>query len=547
MDSVSRSPVYAHFSESLNGLSSIRAYGKLQLMSNMNQCRLDNHLRMNMASFSANRWLGIRMEALGGLLIFASAIFVVLGSAQIDPEQVGLQLSYAIRITGLLNLIVRILSLAENSFNSVERLREYTNIPSEASDESDFDQKPPLTWPNEGTIEYDNVVARYRPDLDPVLTGLTFRVNTHEKIGIVGRTGAGKSSLFLTLFRIIERDEGTISIDGRDISKMGLNDLRRALAIIPQEPVLFSGTVRFNLDPFNEYDDAKLWFALKRANLKQYVKTHGLGKSGLAMEVGDGGSNFSVGQRQLLCLARALLKGSKILVLDEATAAVDVETDNLIQTTIREAFVDCTTLTIAHRLNTIIDSDRVLVLDRGHVLEYDTPSTLLAKEGGAFSDMVDETGKENSAYLRALANGEQPPAVLETSQIPVSVSSTQNVQVTSLPSGLRTRTASIGHLSSEPQNGSGAGAGDNKTVLQKAHFALATLRDLVQTIGAGGPDEDRLRRELAEEEMNELTWLQLLHNQLVRLNIIIDDHTEELVQQQSGAEQDARELAGRLI
>ena len=560
MDAVSRSPVYAHFSECLNGLSSIRAYNKLQLMSNMNRIRLDNHLRINLASFSANRWLGIRMEVLGGFLIFASALFVVIGSAQIDPEQVGLQLSYAIRITGLLTLIVRILSLAENSFNSVERLREYTNVKSERSDESEFNQKPPSSWPDKGAIKFDNVVARYREDLDPVLTGLTFDVKKNEKIGIVGRTGAGKSSLFLTLFRIIERDEGMISIDGRDIDQMGLNDLRRSLAIIPQEPVLFSGTVRFNLDPFDEYDDSKLWFSLERVNLKQYVKSHGLGKSGLSMEVGEGGSNFSVGQRQLLCLARALLKGSKILVLDEATAAVDVETDNLIQTTIREAFVDCTTLTIAHRLNTIIDSDRVLVLDRGHVLEYDTPSVLLANKSSAFSDMVDETGKENASYLRAMANGEE---VVLPSTISVHVASSvvgqggdgEGEGATKGDGGgsstnLRSRTASIGHLSrfDSTDQGSGGGGGglENPNVLQVANNAIATLRDLVQIIGAGGTDEEKLRRDLENEGLEELSWLQLLHNQLVRLNIIIDNHTEELVQKQSIGEQDAAVLSGML-
>jgi ATP-binding cassette subfamily C (CFTR/MRP) protein 1 len=559
MDAVTRSPVYAHFSECLNGLSTIRAYKKLKEMSAMNRLRIDNHLRMNLASFSANRWLGIRMELLGGLLVFASAVFVVAGSKQIDPEQVGLQLSYAIRITGLLNLVVRILSLAENSFNSVERLREYANVPSELPDESTIEQKPPSNWPNKGQITFEKVVARYRKDLEPVLTGLTFDIKEREKIGIVGRTGAGKSSLFLTLFRIMERDEGLISIDGHDIANMGLNDLRRALSIIPQEPVLFSGTVRFNLDPFNEYDDGKLWFSLERAHLKEYVKNHGLGISGLDMQVGQGGSNFSVGQRQLLCLARALLKGSKILVLDEATAAVDVETDQLIQNTIREAFKHCTTLTIAHRLNTIIDSDRVLVLDRGHVLEYDTPFALLENDSSAFSSMVAETGTENALHLRRLVKGEvaaaaAAPATKATDntsvgsihvEVPVDANETKSTLRTGSSSsqGKRGRGESISHLKRSEGEG---GAIPSKTTLQQANNAIATLRDLIQVVGGGGVEEDRLRKELADDGLVELTWLQRLHAQLVRLNVLIDEHTEELVQEKNSNESDARMIAEML-
>jgi ABC-type multidrug transport system ATPase subunit len=334
---------------------------------------------------------------------------------------------------------------------------------------------------------------------------------------------------------------------------MGLNDLRRALSIIPQEPVLFSGTVRFNLDPFNEYDDGKLWFSLERAHLKEYVKNHGLGISGLDMQVGQGGSNFSVGQRQLLCLARALLKGSKILVLDEATAAVDVETDQVIQNTNREALKHCTTLTIAHRLNTIIDSDRVLVLDRGHVLEYDTPLALLENDSSAFSSMVAETGTENALHLRRLAKGEvdtaaaaaaAAPATKATGNtsagsihvdVPVDANETTSTLRTSSSSssssqGKRGRGESISHL--ERSEGEG-GAIPSKTTLQQANNAIATLRDLIQVIGAGGVEEDRLRRELAEDGLVELTWLQRLHAQLVRLNVLIDEHTEELVQEKN--------------
>lgn len=550
MDSVSRSPVYAHFSECLNGLSSIRAYGRLPLMGSMNRIRLDNHLRMNLASFSANRWLGMRMELLGGLLIFASAIFIVVGAKQLEPESVGLQLSYAIQITGLLNLVVRISSLAENSFNSVERVLEYASTPPERADVSTPEKQTQLAaakWPSEGAISFQDVVARYRADLEPVLNSLTFSIGKCEKVGIVGRTGAGKSSLFLTLFRIIERDSGKISIDGQDIETMGLNDLRHALAIIPQEPVLFSGTVRFNLDPFGEFDDAQLWFALERAHLKEYVKTHGVGKAGLDMQVGESGSNFSVGQRQLLCLARALLKDSKILVLDEATAAVDVETDNLIQSTIREAFANCTTLTIAHRLNTIIDSDRVLVLERGTKLEYDTPANLLDPSKGysAFSSMVEETGPENAAHLRAMARGEAEStagsAAGRTKKVEPASQKEQDVAARRRSlSGLAPVLKSFGATGAPGISGAVGG------VMHTADHAVASLRDLVQAVGSGGAGEDILIRELNASGMDELGWLQRLRDMLVQLNVLIEGHIDDLVREQGGVLREASDLASRL-
>ena len=543
MDSVTRSPVYAHFSECLNGLSSIRAYGRLPLMGSMNRIRLDNHLRMNLASFSANRWLGMRMEILGGLLIFASAVFIVVGSKQLDPESVGLQLTYAIQITGLLNLVVRISSLAENSFNSVERVIEYSTTPVERSDDSTPAKQEELTaakWPSQGVITFKDVVARYRKDLEPVLNSLSFEIGKSEKVGIVGRTGAGKSSLFLTLFRIIERDSGSIMIDGQDIETLGLNDLRRALAIIPQEPVLFSGSVRFNLDPFGEFEDSQLWSALGRAHLKDYVKAHGIGKTGLDMEVGESGSNFSVGQRQLLCLARALLKNAKILVLDEATAAVDVETDELIQKTIREAFAGCTTLTIAHRLNTIIDSDRVLVLDRGKKLEYDTPANLLNPEKGysAFSSMVDETGKENAAHLRAMARGEQTNIENRGGE--------SKVQVPNYQTAPRRRSVSDAGSLLNALAGSQSDTNSDAGVMLITDNAVATLRDLVEAVGSGGASESKLLRSLSGSGVDELSWLQRLKDTLVQLNILIEEHIDDLMQQQGGALKEATDLATRL-
>ena len=226
---------------------------------------------------------------------------------------------------------------------------------------------------------------RYREGLDLVLKSICCEVVGGEKIGIVGRTGAGKSSLTMALFRLVEAAEGQIVIDGLDAAKMGLHELRTKITIIPQDPVLFSGTLRMNLDPFNIYSDDEVWSALKLSHLHDFVSTLDLG---LLHYISEGGDNLSVGQRQLVCLARALLKKTTILVLDEATAAVDLETDDLIQATIRKEFKDSTVLTIAHRLNTIMDYDRVMVLDKGSIAEFDTVKGLMKKEGGIFSSMA---------------------------------------------------------------------------------------------------------------------------------------------------------------
>jgi len=268
---------------------------------------------------------------------------------------------------------------------------------------------PPSGWPERGVVKFENYQTRYRPGLDLVLKGISFEIASGEKVsrtrtrlrsvhshiariqvGIVGRTGAGKSSLTLALFRIIESAGGRIVIDGRDVAHMGLHSLRDRLTIIPQDPVLFSGSLRFNLDPFGVRTDGELWRALEAARLSDAARI--LWPSGLDHNVSEAGGNLSAGQRQLVCLARALLRGTKVLILDEATAAIDLETDDLIQATIREAFSHCTVLTIAHRLNTVMDSDRVLVLDRGRVAELGPPAALAATEGSAFRSMAEEAG-----------------------------------------------------------------------------------------------------------------------------------------------------------
>ncbi|KAJ8449899.1 hypothetical protein Cgig2_029261 [Carnegiea gigantea] len=406
LDSITRSPVYAQFSEALNGLSTIRAYKAHERMAGINGKSMDNNVRFTLVNMSANRWLAIRLETIGGLMIWLTATFAVMQNGRAENQEafastMGLLLSYALNITGLLTGVLRLASLAENSLNAVERVGTYIDLPSEAPPVIEG-SRPPPGWPSEGEIKFDDVVLRYRPELPPVLHGVSFIVPPSDKVGIVGRTGAGKSSMLNALFRIVELERGRILIDGYDIAKFGLADLRKVLGIIPQTPVLFSGTIRFNLDPFNEHNDADLWEALERAHLKDVVRRNPLG---LDAEVSEAGENFSVGQRQLLSLARALLRRSKILVLDEATAAVDVRTDALIQKTIREEFKSCTMLIIAHRLNTIIDCDHILLLESGRVVEYDTPEKLLLNEESAFSKMVQSTGAANAQYLRSLVLG----------------------------------------------------------------------------------------------------------------------------------------------
>ncbi|KAL3522806.1 hypothetical protein ACH5RR_015640, partial [Cinchona calisaya] len=407
LDSITRSPVYAQFGEALNGLSSIRAYKAYGRLANINGKAMDNNLRFTLVNISSNRWLTIRLETLGGIMIWLTATFAVMQNGRAENQvafasTMGLLLSYSLNITNLLSNVLRQASRAENSLNAVERVGTYIDLPAEAPDIIGSNRPQP-GWPSAGLIRFEDVVLRYRPGLPAVLLGLSFTISPSQKVGIVGRTGAGKSSMLNALFRIVELEKGRILIDGCDVSKFGLTDLRRVLSIIPQSPVLFSGTVRFNLDPFSEHSDPDLWEALEQAHLKDVIRKNAFG---LDAEVSEGGENFSVGQRQLLSLARSLLRRSKILVLDEATAAVDVRTDALIQKTIREEFKSCTMLIIAHRLNTIIDSDQILVLDAGQVLEYDTPKKLLLSEGSAFSKMVQSTGAANAEYLRNLVLSE---------------------------------------------------------------------------------------------------------------------------------------------
>uniref|UniRef100_A0A4W5KZ77 ABC-type glutathione-S-conjugate transporter n=1 Tax=Hucho hucho TaxID=62062 RepID=A0A4W5KZ77_9TELE len=402
LDSVSRSPIYSHFGETVSGLSVIRAYGHQDRFLKHNEKVIDENLKSVYPWIISNRWLAIRLEFLGNLVVFFSALLAVIARDSLDSGLVGLSISYALNVTQTLNWLVRMTSELETNIVAVERVNEYTEIENEADWVSEM--RPPEKWPEAGRLRFENFKVRYRPELDLVLHGITCDIDSTEKIGIVGRTGAGKSSLTNCLFRIIEAAEGRILIDGTDIATLGLHDLRSRLTIIPQDPVLFSGTLRMNLDPFETFSDEEIWRVLELSHLKEYVG--GL-QEGLTHGVSEGGENLSIGQRQLLCLARALLRKSRILILDEATAAVDLETDNLIQKTIRREFSHCTVLTIAHRLHSILDSSRVMVLDAGKIVEFDSPSTLFNKQGHFYSMARDAgitTVDSTALYSTALDN-----------------------------------------------------------------------------------------------------------------------------------------------
>uniref|UniRef100_A0A663DU65 ATP binding cassette subfamily C member 2 n=1 Tax=Aquila chrysaetos chrysaetos TaxID=223781 RepID=A0A663DU65_AQUCH len=386
LDSVTRSPIYSHFGETVSGLSVIRAFGHQERFLQQNESTMDINQKSVYSWIVSNRWLAIRLEFVGSLVVFFSALLAVISKGTLEGGIVGLSVSSALNVTQTLNWLVRTSSELETNIVAVERVHEYTKAPWVT------EKRPPHGWPSKGEIQFVDYKVRYRPELELVLQGITCNIRSTEKVGVVGRTGAGKSSLTNCLFRVLEAAGGTIIIDEVDIATIGLHDLRQNLTIIPQDPVLFTGTLRMNLDPFDQYTDEEVWKALELAHLKSYVQDL---PEGLLHLVSEAGENLSVGQRQLVCLARALLRKAKILILDEATAAVDLETDHLIQTTIRSEFVDCTVLTIAHRLHTIMDSNRVMVLQAGRIVEYDSPEELLKKHG-VFSAMAKDAGIVNT-------------------------------------------------------------------------------------------------------------------------------------------------------
>ncbi|CAD6187548.1 unnamed protein product [Caenorhabditis auriculariae] len=389
LESITRSPIYSHLGESIQGSATVRAYHLVDRFCKLSEGKVDNHVQCRYLNYIANRWLSVRLEFIGNCIVLFAALFAALTRFTTTSGVIGLSVSYALNITTVLNFAVRQITKLETNIVSVERVKEYSETPSEASWHADEQRKPPSDWPTQGCIKLKNYSTRYRPGLSLVVKQLNAEIGPHEKIGIVGRTGAGKSSVTLSLFRIIEAAEGNIIIDGINIADIGLHDLRSFLTIIPQDPVLFSGTLRFNLDPFNRYSDDEIWRAVELANLKPFAMAQ---TAKLDHVITEGGENISVGQRQLVCLARALLRKTRVLILDEATAAVDVSTDALIQRAIRTEFATSTVLTIAHRLNTIMDYDRIVVLSEGRICEFDSPQALLANHNSEFYSMARKAG-----------------------------------------------------------------------------------------------------------------------------------------------------------
>jgi len=402
LDSITRSPLYAHLSSTLQGLPTIRAYGAQERFQEKNREFIDLSSGVTFTLWGANRWLGFRLDMLALIVVISAALFSVF--APISSATAGLVMAYVLQLTGQFQWWIRQTVEMENKMTSVERLLHYIDNlePEEGQNKAAVDARvvPPPDWPWNGTIEFDDYSMQYRPGLPVVLKHLRLHIRGREKVGVVGRTGAGKSSLAAALFRMADLLTGRIVIDGLDTSMMSLRDLRSRLAIIPQDPVLFIGTVRSNLTPDGSVEDERIWQVLRQIGFAQTVESL---PGELGFKIAENGENLSVGQRQLLCVARALLRGSRVILMDEATASVDLETDDLIQKAIREGFRDCTVITIAHRINTIIGSDHVLVMDQGEVAEYDTPAALLARPDSLFSKLVDQTGRANAEALRAEA------------------------------------------------------------------------------------------------------------------------------------------------
>eukprot|EP00056_Hartaetosiga_gracilis_P007440 m.108366 g.108366 ORF g.108366 m.108366 type:complete len:1405 (-) comp12705_c0_seq1:157-4371(-) len=390
LDHITRSPLISQISATLQGMHTIAAFGKQNTFQREFFRRLDKNSKCFFSFYLSSRWFAFRLDYTTAAITFCVAIISVALHGRVSPSLLGAAITFALSLGGITQYTTRLSAEVESRFTSAERIISYIKS---TPVEEDFDKKPPPNlphnWPNNGEIEFKDVEVCYRPGLPAVLKGVNLHIHKNEKIGIVGRTGAGKSTIAMVLFRMMDLSKGKIIIDGVDTSSMGTNFLRSKLSIIPQDPVLFVGTIRYNVDPFGEYEDAEIWHALEQAHVKPFVSSL---EQGLESEVVENGENFSVGERQLLCMARALLRNSKVLVMDEATAAIDTKTDSLIQETIREAFKDCTVLTIAHRLNTIMDSDRILVMDNGEVAEFDHPQILLHRDDSIFADMLESTG-----------------------------------------------------------------------------------------------------------------------------------------------------------
>ena len=448
LESVQRSPLYQQFGETLSGIITIRAYKDEKRFIQDNQHRVDTYNRPFLYLWAANRWLALRVDVTGALVALFASVFVITDKT-IDAGAAGLSLTYAITFTESVLWLVRLYSMNEQNMNAVERVKEYIEVEQEAKAIIP-DSRPPANWPSHGAIQFINYSTRYRVDLEPVLKNVTFSIQAGQRVGIVGRTGAGKSSLAMALFRGLEAEEGKILIDNIDIGLIGLLDLRKAITIVPQDPTLFSGTIRSNLDPFDLFTDEEILNTLRRVQLidstppltsskpapvahmdtifetpadtshkdsdltPEFDLAHqGINTGGnvntftnLSSPISESGSNLSQGQRQLMCLARALLKSPRVLIMDEATASIDYMTDGKIQDTLREV-KGSTIVTIAHRLQTIIDYDHVLVLDKGRLAESNSPWELISNENGIFRSMCEMSGDLENLMEAAMKAADQ--------------------------------------------------------------------------------------------------------------------------------------------
>ncbi|KAH7344787.1 multidrug resistance-associated ABC transporter [Rhizoctonia solani] len=407
LDSVTRSPLYSIYGETIAGVTVIRAFGASStFLREMLRC-VDTNACPYYGMWSVNRWLSVRFNMLSASIVAITGV-VMLIDKNVDASFAGFALAFASTITGDLLFMVRRFVGLEQSMVALERISEFSTIAQEAPEF--IEPRPSASWPEKGDISVENLTIRYAPTLPNVLHGLTFDIKARSKIGVLGRTGSGKSTLALSFFRFVEATEGRIVIDGVDISKLGLTDLRSRLTIIPQDPTILSGTLRSTLDVFDEYEDHEIFEALRRVHLLPSTDEPevDLGENAnvfrdLDSPVSEGGENFSAGEKQLLCMARAILKRAKVLFCDEATASVDYVTDELISQTIRKEFADSTIVTIAHRLRTIIDYDKVVVMDQGHIAEYDEPSVLLADPSSKFFALCKATGPKEFAVLKHMA------------------------------------------------------------------------------------------------------------------------------------------------
>eukprot|EP01060_Flectonema_neradi_P004089 TRINITY_DN12694_c0_g4_i1.p1 TRINITY_DN12694_c0_g4~~TRINITY_DN12694_c0_g4_i1.p1 ORF type:complete len:1294 (+),score=165.55 TRINITY_DN12694_c0_g4_i1:38-3919(+) len=401
LEAMNRSPLYTAFSEAVSGLHTIRAYDRSTFFKDRYRAIQNDHSSSWYMFLLCNRWIGLRLDIMSWAFISSVTIAAIIAKDSLSPGQVALSLAYASSLAGSFQWCVRQSAETENHMTATERIRTYGKLPPEESKKLVKRAiKPPKNWPDQGKIEFKDYSLKYREGLPTVLNKLNFTISPGSKVGIVGRTGAGKSSIMQGLFRLVEAANGSILVDNVNTSTVRLKKLRSSCSVIPQDPILFSGTVRYNLDPFNrQKNDQTLWKALEAVQLKNAVKKCG----GLSFAVSEGGRNFSIGQRQLICLARAILQKNKILMMDEATANVDPETDSIIQETIRNQFKACTVITVAHRLHTIIDNDLVVVLHKGVVSDIGEPHELLQREDSLLTKFVNQTGAASSRSLRETA------------------------------------------------------------------------------------------------------------------------------------------------